>query len=100
MRLARIAVLTLAVTAMAIEGKPQATVTEMPPEEIPTGTCSGLPSGYLGVVEKDKTERTKLTDQEIGQYVSKSLSQGYSVALYPQASGRIFVIATCHPNKP
>ena len=56
-------------------------------------------SGYLGIVEKDKTERTKLTNEEIGRYVSKSLAEGYSVVLYPQASGKIFTIKTCHSRK-
>jgi hypothetical protein len=76
------------------------TVTELPPEAIPTGTCTQSTSGYLGIVGKDKTERTKLTDREIGEYVRKSLAEGYSVALYPQASGKIFSVQTCHPTKP
>jgi hypothetical protein len=94
-------VLTLAVALAAIASEPQtANVTEMPPEAIPAGTCTKSNAGYLGIVEKDKKERTKLTDQEIGQYVSKSLAEGYSVALYPQASGKVFTVQTCHPTKP
>jgi len=54
----------------------------------------------LGIVEKDKSERTKLTDQEIGEYVRKRLAEGYSVALYPQASGKMFTVQTCHPKQP
>ena len=102
MRIARIAVLTLAVAALAVAGEPQTTVTvtELPPEAIPAGTCTASNSGYLGIVGKNKKERTKLTDQEIGEYVSKSLAQGYSVTLYPQASRKIFTVQTCHPIKP
>lgn len=102
MRLGRTAVLLLAVVTAAVAGEPQTmvSVTEMPPENIPVGTCTQSNSGYLGIVEEDKKERTKLTDQEIGQYVSKSLAQGYSVALYPQASGKVFTVQTCHPVKP
>ena len=102
MEAVRIAVFTLAVALAAVAGDPQTTVsvTEMPPETIPSGTCTVSNSGYLGIVEKDKKERTKLTDQEIGQYVSKTLAQGYSVALYPQASGKVFTVQTCHPAKP
>ena len=101
MRLARIAVLILTVATTVVAGQPQTTVTvtELPPEAIPAGTCTESASGYLGIVGEDKKERTKLTDQEIGEYVRKSLAQGYSLTLYPQASGKTFTIATCHPTK-
>jgi hypothetical protein len=101
MKAVRIAVLTLAVVAAAVAGEPQTTVsvTELPPEALPAGTCTQSDSGYLGIVGKDKKERTKLTDREIGQYVSKNLAQGYSVTLYPQASGKIFTTVTCHSAK-
>mgnify|MGYP001263665229 CR=1 FL=1 len=91
-----------AIAAAAATGHSQTAITviELPPETIPAGTCTESTSGFLGVVEKDKTERTKLTTQEIGEYVSKRLAEGYSVTLYPQASGRTFTVATCHPKKP
>jgi len=76
------------------------TVRELPPETIPAGTCTQSTSGYLGIVGNDKKERTQLTDQEIGEYVRKRLAEGYSVLLYPQASGKMFTIETCHPIKP
>jgi len=79
---------------------PTAAVTELPPEVIPGGTCTQSITGYLGIVEKDKKERTKLTDQEIGEYVRKRLAEGYSIALYPQASGKMFTVQTCHPTRP
>jgi hypothetical protein len=101
MRGVKTVVLTLALAAMAMAGGPQTvTVTELPPEAIPAGTCTVSNSGYLGIVGKDKKERTNLTDQEIGEYVRKSLAEGYSVALYPQASGKMFTVQTCHPMKP
>ena len=101
MKAERIAVLTLAAAMAAVASESQTvTVTEVPPEAIPAGTCTKSNTGYLGIVEKDKTERTKLTDQEVGEYVRKSLAQGYSVALYPQASGKMFTVQTCHPTKP
>ena len=75
------------------------TVKEGPPEAIPTGACTPRSGGYLGIVKKDGTERTALTDQEIGEYVRKTLAQGYSISLYPQASGKTYVIETCHSNK-
>jgi hypothetical protein len=102
MRLARIAVFTLAVAMAAVAGEPQmtVTVTELPPEPIPAGSCTESNSGYLGIVGTDKKERTNLTDQEIGEYVRKRLAEGYSVTLYPQASGKMFTVATCHPTKP
>lgn len=101
MRLIRIAVLTLAVAPIATASLPQTTVTvsELPPETIPEGTCTQSTSGYLGIVGKDKTERTKITDREIGEYVRKRLAEGYSVVLYPQASGKIFTRQTCESLK-
>jgi hypothetical protein len=82
------------------EAEYSGSVKELPPEAIPTGICVQSTSGYLGIVEKDKTERTKLTDQEIGEYVRKRLAEGYSIALYPQASGKMFTVETCHSTKP
>ncbi len=91
----------LAATAIAQNDTNSAiTVKELPPEAIPTGTCTESTAGYLGIVGNDKKERTKLTDQEIGQYVSKRLAEGYSISLYPQASGKVFTVQTCHPAKP
>lgn len=102
MRFLRIAVLSavLAVTAIAqTENHATATIKEMPPESFPLGICTASMSGFLGVVGADGKERTKLTPQEIGDYVSKRLSEGYSVELHPQVSGRIFVTADCHSAK-
>ena len=79
---------------------PKISVSELPPEAIPTGTCTQSNAGYLGIVQKDKTERTTLTDREIGEYIRKKLAEGYSVMLYPQASGKIFTFQTCHSAKP
>jgi hypothetical protein len=94
----------IVVLASALLGaqQPQVNVkiTELPPEEVPAGNCSQSASGYLGIAGEDKSERTKLTDQEIGAYVRKRLAEGYSVALYPQASGKVFTVQTCHPAKP
>jgi hypothetical protein len=89
----------LTCTALAVQVRDPLSVRELPPEDIPTGTCTESDSGYLGVA-RDKKERTQLTDQEIGEYVRKSLAQGYSLTLYPQASGKIFAVANCHPTRP
>jgi len=64
------------------------TVKELPPEAIPAGTCKESYSGYLEVQERGKVEDVNLTSQQIGDYVKKRLSAGYSLSLYPQASGR------------
>lgn len=74
------------------------TVKELPPEAIPAGTCKEDQTGYLGITKNGK-EETRLTDQEIGEYVRVRLSQGYSVSLYPQVSGRIFAISQCESIK-
>ena len=73
MRGIRVAILTV-VAALVATAQTSVTVTEVPPEAIPAGTCTQSTSGYLGIVEKDKTERTKLTDKEIGEYARKSLA--------------------------
>jgi hypothetical protein len=99
MLLGRIAVLTFAVVMIAVAREPaQTTVTvkELPPEAIPTGPCVESIAGFLGVVGMGQKERTKLTAEEIGTYVSKRLAEGYSVTLYPQVSGKIFAVARRH----
>jgi len=71
-------------------------VREVPPESIPHRSCKQGHSGYLGVEGNDSEKsRFTLSQQEIGEHVVKQLAQGYSLSLYPQASGRIFSIATC-----
>lgn len=95
-----IGILLLASMAIAGQVGSLISIREVPPEEIPAGNCTASTSGYLGIVAPDKSERTDLTGQEVGEYIKKKLAEGYSVALYPQASGKIFVIATCHPPKP
>jgi hypothetical protein len=79
--------------------QPTIHVTELPPEPIPTGTCKESYSGYLEVTEHGKAKDKDLTSKQIGDYVKKRLSEGYSLLLYPQASGRFFVIETCQSKK-
>jgi hypothetical protein len=86
--------LTLATMAVIAQQVPRISVHELPPETIPQGTCKQGHSGYLGV-EGTKYNRFDLSEKEIGEYVVKKLSEGYSLSLYPQDSGRIFSIATC-----
>jgi hypothetical protein len=78
--------------------KPSVSVKVLPPEAIPVGSCKEDLFGYLGVPRNGKTE-TQLTDEQLGEYIRVRLSQGYSVVLYPQASGKIFAIATCESDK-
>ena len=75
-------------------------IKQLPPEAFPSGSCSESEVGFLGVIEAGQKERTKLSAEEIGRYVSKRLSEGYSVTLHPQVSGRIYAIADCHSTKP
>ena len=74
-------------------------VKELPPEPFPVGTCKESYSGYLEVSDQGKPKNTNLSSQEIGDYVKKRLSEGYSLSLYPQVSGRLFIIETCQPKK-
>jgi hypothetical protein len=92
MRIARIIVL---ITAPILFGQSASIhVRELPPELIPHGTCTQGHSGYLGVEELERNRFT-LSDNEIGEYVRLQMCQGYSLSLYPQASGRIFAVAQC-----
>lgn len=77
----------------------QVTVTELPPEAIPTGTCKESYSGYLEIPERGKVRNKNFTPLQIGDYTKKRLAEGYSLSLYPQASGRLFVIETCQSAK-
>lgn len=102
MRVGRIAILILAVAMIAGAGEPQQTsihVRELPPEPFPVGTCKEDTSGYIGINKLGK-ETTHLTDKQLGEYVRVRLSQGYSVTLYPQVSGKIFADASCLSVKP
>jgi hypothetical protein len=101
MRSFRIAVFVLVLTLAAIadeEPKTTITVTELPPEAFPAGTCTETSSGYL-VIKKGGKESSTLTPEQIGTFVAKRLSEGYSVFLYPQISGRIFSITKCESPK-
>lgn len=78
---------------------PQISVRELPPEPFPAGSCTTDRVGYLGISRDGKDDNTHLTDSQIGEYVRIRLSQGYSVTLYPQASGKIFAMAKCESAK-
>lgn len=96
----KIIVCVIAIAAVACgESQLAITVKELPPEAIPAGTCKEDMSGYLSVTKAGK-EDTHLTDKQLGEYVRVRLSQGYSVSLYPQVSGRVFATANCHSAKP
>jgi hypothetical protein len=95
-----VALLLLSSLTFSQESKlPKISVGEVPPEPIPAGTCQHSYSGYLEVQEDGKTKDINLTSQQIGDYVKKRLSEGYSVSLYPQASGRFFVFETCQSKR-
>lgn len=71
-------------------------VREVPPEPFPPGSCTHSYSGagYLHI-EGDSKEPYRLSKEQIGEYILSRLGQGYSVTLYPQASGRIFSVTNC-----
>jgi len=93
MRIARI--ILLIVTPILLGQSASIHVRELPPEPIPHGTCTQGHSGYLGV---EVSNRFRLSDEEIGEYVRRQLKEGYSLQLYPQESGRIFSIAACESS--
>ncbi len=103
MRTSLLAVCILVFFAFAIAQKridAQVSVREVPPEPFPAGTCTSqsTSAGYLGSHTGSELD---IPSKEIGEYVSQRLRQGYSVSIYPQASGRIFAIEKCEsPAKP
>lgn len=92
------ALLVLSSLALS-QNQAKVNVAELPPEPLPIGTCKQDAIGYLGVTKNGK-EETRLTDKQLGEYIRVRLSQGYSVSLYPQVSGKIFAIAKCETAKP
>lgn len=74
---------------------PKVSVSELPPEPIPPAICKQSYSGYLEIAKHRKVKDTNLTSQQIGNYVKQRLSEGYILSLYPQTSGRLFVIESC-----
>jgi hypothetical protein len=93
----------LLLSSLAVSQEPKfpqkISVEETPPEPIPTGTCKASYSGYLEITEHGEVKDTNLSSQQIGDYVKKRLGEGYSLSLYPQASGRFFVFETCQSKK-
>src|SRR5579884_3965419 len=79
--------------------RPQIQVRELLPEDVPHGVCASAKwpskSGYITVQERTQDRTRNLLPNEVGLYVLERLHEGYSVALYPQVSGRIFSVATC-----
>jgi hypothetical protein len=88
--------LVVATAAVAGQLQTTVTVTDLPPEKVPGGICTEDTHGYLGAGKGEKVNETKFTDKQVGEYVRIRLAQGYSVALYPQANGKIYAIGTCH----
>jgi hypothetical protein len=103
MRTAKTVAIYVVGITLTIEAQQAANISvrELPPEQIPRGTCTESFSGYLGI-EGGGGEQSRFnpSEQEIGRYIAKRMRQGYSLWLYPQASGRIFSIARCEATNP
>jgi hypothetical protein len=68
-----------------------ANVTGLPSEPIqPSGNCKSSTFGYL-----EKDHRTSMTDGELGDFVSRSLHDGYIVTIYPATKRGTFVNMQC-----
>jgi hypothetical protein len=67
-------------------------ITIMPSESVmPNGDCKSSTAGYL---EKSRPPRT-MSDEEMGNFISKSLHDGYIVSIYPLTKTGIFVTMEC-----
>jgi len=102
MRILRIIGFSLVIAVAAVAADPpqsSISVRELPPEAIPAGTCTKSVSGHLEFKNGSKTQNTNVTAKQIGEYVADRLKAGYSLAMYPQVSGRVFVIETCESAK-
>jgi len=90
MQAIRIAVLLLLAGAVLFaQSKPEISNIGILPSEpvVPSGDCKSSTAGYL--------EQTQPTDSEIGQFVSKSLRNGYIVTVYPATKRGVFVAMQC-----
>jgi len=72
--------------------KPQISgITILPSDPIvPTGNCKSSTAGYL----------EKMTDKQIGAFVSKGLREGYIVTAYPATKSGVFVAMQCTNTMP
>jgi hypothetical protein len=59
-----------------------------------TPSCKTSTYGYLHI-----NERTKLTSEEISQYIVAAIEDGATVTVYPESKSGIFVDVNC-PTKP
>lgn len=85
--------LLLAAIAFAQQpSKPQISgITVLPSDPVvPTGNCTSSSAGYL-----EKSRQGNMTDQQLGEFVSKSLHDGYIVTIYPTTKSGIFVTVQC-----
>jgi hypothetical protein len=90
--IAVVAFLSAAVLASQEASKPQiGSVTVLPSDPIvPTGDCRSSTAGYL----------EKMTEKNLGVFVSKSLHDGYIVTVYPATKSGIFVAMQCTNTMP
>lgn len=63
-------------------------------EPLAKSACTSSSSGYL-----EKDGRTKLTEAELGHFISSSLRDGYTLTLYPESKNGIFADMRCSPAK-
>ena len=78
--------------------KPTITVTPLPSESVPTGSCKLLlPNGEEGYLQDSDGHNhfTPANAKDVSDYLQAALHRGLVVTIYPQPNGRIFVIATC-----
>jgi hypothetical protein len=98
----RILILIVVISVAAVAGDQLQTtisIKALPPEAIPVGTCTSSTASYLVIGKGNKPSDFKLSDKQIGEYARIRMAQGYSVELYPQDRGKIYVVATCHATK-
>jgi hypothetical protein len=77
--------------------KPSITrITAIPSEPLHVGDCSTNRSGYI-YPEKGKS---KVTDVQIGKFVSSNLQSGYVLTIYQQADGLVFADMECPAINP
>lgn len=93
----------LAIMAIAFVASPQdkpkidKIVITVGPSEPPLKAASCKQSSYGNLHNGD---RTRLTPEEIGEYVTRVIKEGTIITIYPESDSGIFVYARCPNSEP
>ena len=93
----RLIIVTLFIT-IVLTGQEVTKITiRVGPSEPPLAAASCKESSYGNLHNGD---RTKLTEQEVGEYILRTLRAGNIITIHPESKSGIFVYARCPNTEP